>query len=170
MGRCALALRPHEPGRVAIGDHYDSVVLIGQRAVLGQLGEVAVHREDAIGRDHDVARAVGSGGFQLCLKIGHVGIGVAVALCLAEPDAVDDRGVVQGVGDNGILFAQKRFEEAAIGVETGGEEDRIVHAQKPGQRGFQFPVQVLRPADEPHGRHAKAPWLHRGLGGASGGL
>ena len=66
---------------------------------------------------------------QLRFEIVHVAIGEAEALRLGEPDAVDDRGMVQGVGDDGVLLAEQRLEHAAIGIEAGGEEDGVFHAE-----------------------------------------
>ena len=79
---------------------------------------------------------------QLGFEIRHVAIGVAVARCLAEADAVDDRGMVQGVGDDGVLLAEERLEHAAIGVETGGVEDGILHLHIAGDAGFELGVKV----------------------------
>jgi hypothetical protein len=76
-----------------------------------------------------VPGALGAGGLQLRLQIVHVGIGVAIAPRLAQADAVDDRGVVQRVGDHRVLGAQKRLEQPAIGIETGSEEDRVILAE-----------------------------------------
>ena len=55
---------------------------------------------------------------------------VAVALGLAEPDAVDDRGVVERVGDDRVLLAEQRLEEPAVGVEARGVEDRVLGAEE----------------------------------------
>ena len=43
---------------------------------------------------------------------------VAVALGLAQADAVDDRGVVQLVGDDRVVLAEQRLEQAAVGIEA----------------------------------------------------
>jgi hypothetical protein len=59
----------------------------------GQIGDVAVHTEDAIGDDQPEAGVTGLA--QLCLKVVHVTVAIAEALRLAEADAVDDGGVVQ---------------------------------------------------------------------------
>jgi hypothetical protein len=91
---------------VAIVDHDDGVIAFRKLRDLRQGREIAVHGEDAIGGDHDRPRAIGAGGRQLNLQIVHVGIGVAIPPRLAQADAVDDRGVVQRVGDHRVLGAQ----------------------------------------------------------------
>ena len=118
--------------RVAIVDHDERAVALGEVADLRQLRDVAVHREDAVGGDQLEARAVRVGLLQPRLQLVHVGVGEAVALRLAEPDAVDDRGVVQRVGDDRVLGAEQRLEQPAIGVEAGGEEDGVVLAEPVG--------------------------------------
>ena len=58
-------------------------------------------------------------------------------------------------------FVEQRLEHAAIGVETGGEHDRVVLAQVLGDRLFELAMQRLRAADEAHRGHAEAelrPW------------
>ncbi len=53
---------------------------------------------------------------------------------LAEPDAVDDRGVVQLVGDHGVLLVEQRLEETPVGVEAGRVQDRVLGAEELGDR------------------------------------
>ena len=86
------------------------------------------------------------------------------ALGLAQADAVDDRGVVEGVGDDGVLGAQEALEEAAVGVEAGGIEDGVLHLEKSGDLLLQLQVQVLRSADEADRGQAEAV-LVKGLAG-----
>ena len=67
---------------------------------------------------------------QLRLEIGHVVVLVAKALRFAEPDAVDDARVVQFIADDRVLLAEQRLEQAAVGVEAGGVENRVFGAEK----------------------------------------
>ncbi len=127
LGRAAAVLAD-EADRVAVVDHDHGVVLLGQVADALQIGDDAVHREDAVGGDQPEARVCGL--LQLRLEVGHVVVGVAVAPRLGEPHAVDDRGVVQRVGDDRVLLRQQRLEQPAIGVEAGGVEDRVLHAEE----------------------------------------
>ncbi len=54
---------------------------------------------------------------------------------------------------------------AAVGVEAGGVEDRVLLAEERGEPGLQFLVHLLGAADEAHGRHAVAPAVQRLVGG-----
>ena len=63
---------------------------------------------------------------ELLFEIGHVVIPVAESFGFAQPDAVDDRGVIERVGDNGIFRPEQGLEEPPVGVETRGIQDRVL--------------------------------------------
>ena len=52
----AAAARADEADRVRVVDHHERVVLLGEVADLAEPRDVAVHREDAVGRDQPEAR------------------------------------------------------------------------------------------------------------------
>ncbi len=79
------------------------VVFFRQIADALQVGDRAVHRENAVGRDETEARTFGR--LQLRLEISHVAVLVTIALCFAEPHTVNDAGVIQLVGDDRVLRA-----------------------------------------------------------------
>jgi hypothetical protein len=95
------------------------------------------------------------------LEVGHVAVAVAVAPGLAEADPVDDRGVVELVADDGVLLAEERLEDAPVGVEAGGVEDRVVGPEEGAQARLELLVDLLRPADEPHRGEPVAPAVER---------
>ena len=106
---------------------------------------------------------------QLRLEVGHVGVAVAQPAGLAEPDAVDERGVVELVGDDRVLGAEQHLEDAAVGVEAGRVEDRRLGAEEVRQPRLELGVQGLRAADEAHAGHAEAPLVQRFCGGGDHG-
>ena len=126
--RCSAAARADEADRVGVVDHDERVVALGEIADAVEPGEVAVHREDAVGRDQPATRPCGF--LEPRLELVHVAVRVAKPLGLAEADPVDDRGVVELVGDDRVLLAEERLEEAAVGVEARAEEDRVVGAEE----------------------------------------
>jgi hypothetical protein len=130
----------------------------------GEVGDDAVHGENAVGGDHP--EAGGLGFLETGLQVGHVVVLVAVALRLAEADAIDDRGVVQLVGDDGVFRAEQGLEQPAVGIERRRVKDRVVGAQKGAERLFELFVDRLRPADEADAGHAVAPFVERLVGGA----
>jgi hypothetical protein len=64
--------------------------------------------------------------------------------------------VVQRVGDDRVVLAQQRLEQAAVGVEGGGVEDGVLGAQEARQALLELLVDVLRAADEAHRAHPVA--------------
>lgn len=156
MSRGALALRSHEAGRMTIVDHHHGIILPGQFGHARQVGQIAVHREDTVGRDHDVAGTGSPSLLQLRFQIRHIGIGVAIALGLAQANTVYDRRVIERVRYDRVLWAEQRLEQAAICIETGREQNGIVLAEKLGQTLLKLPVNILGSTNEAHGRHAVA--------------
>mmetsp|Transcript_49423 Transcript_49423/g.122833 ORF Transcript_49423/g.122833 Transcript_49423/m.122833 type:complete len:400 (+) Transcript_49423:187-1386(+) len=151
--RGPLACRAEEACRVALVYKHLRVVLASERADLVEWRDVAVHREGAVGRDEARARALR--GDELLLQVRHVEVLVPEAFGLAQPDAVDDRRVVERIGEHGVLLRQDGLEETCVGVETGGEEDGVLCAVEGGDGVLELLVDVLRAADEAHARHAQ---------------
>ena len=154
-----------EADSVRIIDHNHRVVLLGKVADRFEWGEVAVHREHAVGDDEATAGILR--GNQLRLKVGHVAVLVAVAGGLGETNAVDDRGVVELVRNYGILGSKQHLKDAAIGIEARGEQDGRLHAQQGRKPVLEFHVLGLRAANEPHTCHAEAPIVEGVLGGGN---
>ena len=75
--------------------------------------------------------------------------------------------MVESVGDDGILIAQKGFENTAVSVEASSVKDRIFSAKEFGNLLFQFFVKVGAAADETHGGHAVAVGVEGLLGGGN---
>ena len=125
---------------------------------------VAVHGEDAVGDDDLAARVLRFHQFRF--EVCHVLVGVPVALRFAEADAVNDGGVVQGVGDDGILRPEQGLKDPAVGVEAAGEKDGVLGTEEPRDPGLELQVQVLGAADEADAGHAEAALIHGRLGGA----
>jgi len=69
--------------------------------------------------------------------------------------------VIQRIGDDRVGLLEQRLEHAAVGVETGGEQDRFVLAQMFGDGEFEFAMQGLRAADEADRGHAEAEAVER---------
>src|SRR5262249_18068389 len=107
-----------EADRVGIVDHDQRAMLVGEFADGAQVGDDAGHREHAVRCDELEARARGVGFAEPRFEVGHVVVAIAIALRLAQPDAVDDAGVIELVADDGVFFAEQRLEEATVGVEA----------------------------------------------------
>ena len=146
-------------GRVAVVDHHHRAVLVGQIADGLERRDVAVHREHAVGRDELDAAILGE--LELATQIVEIEVLVAEALGLREPDAVDDAGVVEGVGDDRVFFAEDGLEQTAVCVKAGGVQDGVFGAEERRDLRLQRLVDVLRAADEAHAGQTETVAVHR---------
>src|SRR5690606_40950038 len=71
--------------------------------------------------------------------------------------------MVQLIRNNGIFFAKKRLEYPTIGIETGGIQNSIFHSHKTGNFFFEFFMNILCSANEPHRRHSVTMRIHHVL-------
>ena len=149
------AVGPHDAHGVGVVDHHQRVIPVSEVADLGQGCQVAIHREHAVCDDKAIARV---GAFlQRLFQLRHITVCVAEPACLAKPDAVDDAGVVERVGDHRVALVHERLEDAAIRVEAGRVENGVLGAEKVGQRRLQLLVHLLGAADEADRGHPVAP-------------
>src|SRR5207237_7017025 len=94
--------------------------------------------------------------FELRLEIGHVVMLVTKALRFTEPDAVDDRGVIQFIADDRVFVGENGFKKAAIRVERTRVKNRFLSPKKSRERGFELLVNVLGAANETDTGHSQA--------------
>src|SRR6059036_503078 len=159
----AAARLPENAGRVGVIDGEHRVVLPGQRDEIGQLRDIALHREDAVGEDQLPSRL--AGGAQLLFEVGHVGVlvdrGLALGDRFGEANRVDDRRVVQLVGDDDVWLAEDGGAEPFVGVPAADVGQRRLAADETRQRVLELAMHGERPANEAHRRGAGAPALER---------
>ena len=146
--------------RVRVIHHHQRVVFIRQIAHALQVGDHTVHGEHAVGGDQDVASPCFTGLFQARFQLHHVVVGVAETLRFAQAYAVDDGGVVQGVGDNRVFCAEQGLKQTAVGVEAGGVQNRVFHSEEVRQLLLKLLVAVLRTADKANGGHTETVGVH----------
>ncbi|MNP03327.1 hypothetical protein D3C76_952100 [compost metagenome] len=72
--------------------------------------------------------------------------------------------MVEGVRDNCVFRAQQSLEQAAVGVEAGRVENRILHPEECRQLALKLFVAVLGAADKTHGGHTKTVGVHAVFG------
>ena len=152
--------RADKAHRMGVIYHHQRIELVGEIADAAQVGDHPVHREDAVGGDKNMARAFLPRLNQTGAQRLHIVIGVAIALRLAEPYAVDNRSVIERVGNNRVFRVEQRFKQAAVGIEAGGIENGILHAEKRRQLFLQLLMRVLRAADKAHRCHAETVRFH----------
>ena len=104
MVRRATPVAPEHTGRVTVVHDHRCIIPIRQLDDPIELREIAIHGEDPVRRDQ--AKPVGCRVAQLGFQVCHIGVRIAEPGGLAEPDAVNQAGVVQGVADDGVLLAE----------------------------------------------------------------
>ena len=58
--------------------------------------------------------------------------------------------MVEFIGNDGVLGAEQRLEQSAVGIKTGRVKNRVLGAQKLGELFLKLFVDFLRAANEPH--------------------
>ena len=119
----AGAARAEHAERVGLVDHQPGAVTAAQLGDLGQRRDVALHREDAVDDDQDAA-AVAGGLLERVLEPVDPVVAEGAQLGAREDAAVEDRGVVAGVDDDGVAGAEDRPERAEVRLVAGGEDER----------------------------------------------
>ena len=143
-----------DTGGMGVVDDEKRLVLLSQFDDLRKRGKRAFHGEDAVGDDHLVARLARR--FQGAPQVGYVAVFVAFLLRLGQADAVDDRGVIQLVGDDRVLLQGDRLEQAFIRIPARPVKNRVLGTEKPGDALFELAMNRLRAADEADGRQTIA--------------
>ena len=157
-----VSSRTYDACGMAFIDHYESIILLGEIADLVHGSDISVHGEYAVGADD--AEPLLLGLLEAAFEVCHVCVGIAVTLCLAEANAIDDGRMVKGIGDDRILVGQECSEETAVGIEACSIEDSVLRVEILGDCLLELLVDVLRSADEADRRHTVAATVHHLLG------
>ena len=144
VDRAAAVPAEHARG-VGVVHHDRRPELLGRGDDLRQRRDVAVHAEDAVRDDEDQAvRRPARVGAALLAGLAQQlaqGRGVLVreddARRLAHPHAVDDRGVVERVGDDQVVLAGHDRDDAGVGGEARLEGQHRLGVLELGQLGLE---------------------------------
>ena len=104
--------------------HHQRVILFCEIANFVDGSHVAVHREHTIGHDDTEALLLCS--LQLAFEIFHICVGITITLSFAKAHTINDRSMVEGVGDDGIFCCEQRFKHTTVCIEASSIEDSIV--------------------------------------------
>ena len=103
----ATAIAAQNAGGVSVVHHHDGAIFFRQIAKPGQRTDIAVHGEHAISDQQLLAGLIFDAG-QLRLGVRNILVLEHQNFCAREPRAIDDRGVIQLVRDDEVVFAQHR--------------------------------------------------------------
>ena len=112
----AASLRAKNPETVRVVDYQPGIETFGQCQQLGQWREVAVHAEHGVGKDQ---LALGGAGGESRFERGEVVVWVAHAVRPRQLHGVDQRGVVELVGEDRVVASDKRRDDGQVGHVTG---------------------------------------------------
>ncbi len=164
FGAEAAAGGAEDSDGVGFVDVEGGAVGVAEGAEAGQVGDIAVHAEVGFGGDPLVGGVWvgGEGGFD--------GVGVEVGddddVRSREAAAVDDGGVVEGVGDEEVAGAGEGGEGANVGGVAGSEEEGGFGVEPGGEGGFGLLVVGVFADDEAGGAGTAGGW--GGKEGAAG--
>ena len=144
---------------MGVVDHHRSLIPVGDVANAGQRRDVAVHRKDAVGDDEDrsirAARAARSAGIaQHLLQAIDVAMREDGACRLRQPNAVDDRGVIELVADDQVGVGRDRRNCSAVGGQARLQRQHCFDMLEIGQALLELLDQLGRAGDRAHGAGA----------------
>ncbi len=138
---------------------------------LGGLGErrerggVAVHAEEGLGDEQPAARRPRL--VEEACGTVRVSVGIDGYSRPGEAAAIDDAGMVEGVGDDDVLGSGQCGQDAEVGLIARGEDECSLAAEKPGQRLLEQAVRGEVAGDQAGGGGTEA--VAGGGGGGGGG-
>ena len=156
----AAAVRTEHAEAVRVVDDDPGIEALGQRQQFGQRRQVAVHAEHRVGHDQLDRRGATR---ELVRQHVHAAMRVTLQRRLGEQGAVDQRGVVELVGEERCARVTERRQQRDVGHVASAE------AERSGARnaGFEEVSQILfkrrvcarMAADQMRGAAANAPAL-----------
>lgn len=147
---------PKKTGRVAVVKVNEGLVFVRELMNSGEIGDHAIHGKGTIAGDEFVPTTSLIGSLELFFEILEVVVCVAVSLRLAEADAINDGGVVERIGDDGIVSGEESFKKTAVGIEAGRVKDGIFSAKVFAEGLFKLAVEGLGATDKADGSDAKS--------------
>ena len=121
--------------------HHDgAVILVLQLDNLWQVGQVALHREDAI--DNDQLDSLMRQGLEYALKVLHIIVLIVQLGCKRKTAAVYDTGVVAVIADDIVIAAYHTSQHALVDRETCREAQGLILVHELGQLLLELYVKV----------------------------
>ena len=147
---------PDNSGRMRLVHHRKRIVTARHFDEARQIKDVAVHRKDAV-RDGETATMLAAER-KLAVKVVHVAVSVDEHVRAGKTASVDDRGVVQLVGENGVALTDQRGNRANVRHVARAVDNRRLAPLEVRKRALQANVRRLRAGREPRAARARAPF------------
>ena len=153
MIRRSAAIRSHHTRAVRIIDHDSRIKLFRQRTNLVKRRDIAIHGEDAI-RDNQPLTHILRGDQRIPEAV-HIAVLVNAPLCLRQTAAIDNRCMIQAIGDNRIFRFHNRRNRAGIRCKSALENKDIFDMLELGNQLFELVVEGDIPDDWADGTAAR---------------
>ena len=152
----------HYTCRVRFIHHHHGIVLFGKSNYFIHRSHIAVHREHTIGYNQSETTLLCR--LKLLFQVGHIGIGITIPLCFAQTHTVNDRSMIERIGDYRIFVGKQWFEHTTVGIETGSIQNGVFSVEEFSYFCLQRLVSILRSANKPHRCHAITPFVESSFG------
>ena len=154
MGEAALSARTEHAEPVGVVHHQPGIEAFGQREQFRQGREIAVHAEYRVGENQ---LAPGAALLQPTGERVRIAMRIAHVLGAGQQGGVDQRGVIQLVGENGVVAPDQRGGDGQIRHIAGGEVQRPLPPDERRELLFQFRVRSQVAADRVRSAAADTP-------------
>ena len=139
MIRRSAAIRSHHTRAVRIIDHDSRIKLFRQRTNLVKRRDIAIHGKDAIRDNQTLTHILGCN--KRIPETIHIAVLVNAALCLRQTAAIDNRCMIQAIGDNRIFRFHNRRNRACIRCKSALENKDIFDMLELGNQLFELVVE-----------------------------
>ena len=145
---------------VRVVHHHDAVVFLGEFAQFRQRRDIAVHRENAVRDDQLLSRKIRVL-LQDALAVLHILVLENFDGRFRKPRTIDDRSMIQLVGNDQVFLAKHRSDSSRVGRKTRLKHHAGFHVLKGSNLLLQLDVQSHRAGDRSNRPGAHAVSLHR---------
>ena len=140
--------------------HHDAVVFLPKVAQLRQRRNIAVHRKNTVGNDQLLARKIRVL-FEDALAVLHVLVLENLDRGSGKTRAIDDRSVIQLVGNNQIVFSQNCRHRSRVGRKSRLKHHAGFHLLERRDLLLQLQMQFHGASNRANGPRTRAVSLHR---------
>ena len=156
----AAAVASKHAGPVSVVHHHDAVVFFGEVAQLRQRRNIAVHREHAVGDNQLLSR-------KICMLLEdavavlHIFVTKDLNRRFRKPRPVNNRRMVQFVGDDQIVFAEHGRNRSSVGRKSRLKHYACLHFLERRDLLFQLHVELHGTGNRANRSRADAKSFHR---------
>jgi hypothetical protein len=144
---------------LAVVDHHQRAVPLGQAVELGQLRGAAREGEHALGHQHAEPR--GPGALEQILQVPEILVPVDVDARARQLEPVGEAGRDLLVREDVVALGEQGLEEPQVGVVAAAVDQRLLGVEEVGDGLLELEVEGRGPDERPRPRRAHAPALDR---------